>query len=151
MDMLPKENVSALAQAIHGDYQKNNPGSRYDMPWDELPEDIKQSNRDQVHEFIGHITFLGLTVRSANETASGIEQFTDLQAETVAERIHKVWAQSKKAAGWIYGANRDDERKVHPCLVPYAELPEVEKDKDRALARNMLKLLNDAGVQVYRQ
>ena len=48
--------------------------------------------------------------------------------EALAKNVHEVWAQSRISQGWSYGAERNDELKQHPCLVPYEELPEVEKD-----------------------
>ena len=43
------------------------------------------------------------------------------------------------AEGWRYGPCRDDEKKLTPCLVPYGELPEVEKEYDRITALETLK------------
>ena len=46
------------------------------------------------------------------------------------EENHENWLLKKKAQGWVYGPVLDREKKVHPDLVPYAELPTVEKRKD---------------------
>ena len=43
---------------------------------------------------------------------------------------------------------RDDEHKKHPSLVPYEELPEQEKDYDRATAMNTVKLLLKFGFSI---
>ena len=51
--------------------------------------------------------------------------------ERLAENTHEVWAQRRLAEGWTYSPRRDDAAKLHPCLVPYADLPESEKDYDR--------------------
>ena len=40
--------------------------------------------------------------------------------------------------GWTWGPLRDDASKEHPCLVPYAELPEIEKEYDRSTARAVI-------------
>ena len=32
--------------------------------------------------------------------------------------------------GWVYGADYDRENKTHPDLVPYAQLGQLEQDKD---------------------
>jgi len=77
-----------------------------------------------------------------------IERFTDWQIEAVAERIHEVWTQSKKAAGWVYGTICDDEKKIYPLLVSYDELTEAEKDKDRAIAGNIVPLIASVGLRV---
>ena len=48
--------------------------------------------------------------------------------ERLAENAHDLWAAQRLSQGWAYGTRRDDVRKLHPCLVPYAELPEQEKE-----------------------
>jgi hypothetical protein len=43
---------------------------------------------------------------------------------------HKNWFREKRDAGWTYGPEKDPEKKVHPCMVPYSELPEFQRRKD---------------------
>jgi hypothetical protein len=59
--------------------------------------------------------------------------------EHLAENAHAVWARQRLADGWRYGPRRDDARKEHPSLVPYAELSESEKQYDRNAALETLK------------
>jgi class 3 adenylate cyclase len=59
--------------------------------------------------------------------------------ERLAENAHDVWARERKAAGWKFGLHRNDEHKEHPCLVPYQDLPESEKQYDRAAALETIK------------
>lgn len=51
--------------------------------------------------------------------------------ERLAENVHDTWAQQRIAEGWRLGPERSDPRKEHPCLVPYAQLQESEKQYDR--------------------
>lgn len=64
--------------------------------------------------------------------------------EKLAENVHENWAKARLADGWIYGEIRDDAKKTTPCLVPYDELPEEEREYDRRTAletiRQILKL-----------
>ena len=46
------------------------------------------------------------------------------------EQSHESWMAEKVAAGWVYGPEKDPEKKTHPCMVPYADLPEAQKMKD---------------------
>lgn len=46
------------------------------------------------------------------------------------ERIHEEWVKDKLAAGWVYGEVKNAEKKTHPCLVPYNQLPETQRRKD---------------------
>lgn len=81
---------------------------------------------------------------------SGIELSEDLLMlkERMAKNIHEVWAKSRMDQGWTYGPARDDERKIHPCLVPYEELPEEEKDYDRNTALETLKYVIGEGFEI---
>lgn len=68
--------------------------------------------------------------------------------ETIAENAHEVWAAERKAQGWSYGEQRDDEKKHNPCMVPYSHLPESEKKFDRDMATNTIKLLKRIGYRI---
>ncbi len=70
--------------------------------------------------------------------------------ERLAENNHDIWAQRRLDEGWTYGPQRDDERKLHPCLVPYADLPESEKEYDRATALEALKFILAAGYKIVK-
>jgi RyR domain len=71
-------------------------------------------------------------------------------AELLAKNTHDVWAQERVADGWQYGPARDDARKQHPCLVPYEELPESEKEYDRRTAIQVMKALVALGYAITR-
>ena len=68
--------------------------------------------------------------------------------EKIAENVHEVWSAGRIAEGWVYGEKRDDTQKQTPCLVPYAELPESEKEYDRQTALNTLKLVVAFGYRI---
>ena len=72
-------------------------------------------------------------------------------AEQLAKNVHEVWAQNRLAEGWTYGPQRDDERRTHPCLIPYEELPEVEKDYDRNTAFGTLRLIQKLGFTIEKR
>ena len=46
------------------------------------------------------------------------------------EGTHENWYKYKKDHGWVYGEVKDGERKTHPCMLPYDELPIDQKIKD---------------------
>jgi hypothetical protein len=64
-----------------------------------------------------------------------------LLLEKLAENTHEVWSATRIAQGWTYGPSRDDSKKQHPCLVPYADLPDSEKEYDRSTAAEALKAI----------
>lgn len=75
----------------------------------------------------------------------------DELVEKIAKNVHEVWAQNRMDQGWTYGDERSDELKHHPCLVPYEDLPEVEKDYDRDTAFGTLKLICKLGFKITRE
>jgi hypothetical protein len=70
--------------------------------------------------------------------------------ELPAESTHDVWAVTRLRQGWVYGPTRDDAGKRHPCLVPYADLPESEKEYDRQTAAETLKAIIALGYRIDR-
>ncbi len=52
------------------------------------------------------------------------------QRSTSPEELHGSWMQAYFAMGWVYGLEYDREKKIHPDLVPYANLGQLERDKD---------------------
>jgi hypothetical protein len=68
--------------------------------------------------------------------------------ERLAENTHDVWARQRLQDGWTYGPQRDDAGKKHPCLVPYAELSETEKQYDRVTAMQTLKAILALGYRI---
>ena len=84
---------------------------------------------------------------------SKIELSSDLLelTELMANNTHEVWAQQRMAQGWKYGEKRNDERKEHPCLVPYECLTENEKEYDRNTALETIRFLISQGYKIIRK
>lgn len=62
------------------------------------------------------------------------------------EDSHKSWMAQKEKEGWKYGAFKDPNAKLHPCMVPYIQLPKDQQAKDylfrgtvHAIAREMAR------------
>ena len=81
---------------------------------------------------------------------SAIELPQDLLAltESLAENVHENWAAGRIADGWVYGEERDDEKRTTPCLVPYSELTEEERAYDRHTALQTLKMILALGYKI---
>ncbi len=70
--------------------------------------------------------------------------------ERLAKNTHEVWAAQRIKDGWTYGPQRDDAKKHHPCLIPYEDLPESEKEYDRKTAGEVLKAILVLGCVIHR-
>lgn len=75
------------------------------------------------------------------------EELNEL-AESIAKNVHEVWSAGRMADGWTYGSERNDTLKQHPCLVPYEDLSEVEKEYDRHTSQETLKLIMKLGFNI---
>ena len=84
---------------------------------------------------------------------SDVELTEDLNElrEAIAENAHEIWAENRQAEGWTYGPQRDDEKLLHPDMVPYSQLPESEKEYDREMAMKTIKLLKKLGYDLIRR
>lgn len=68
--------------------------------------------------------------------------------EMIARNVHEVWSEGRIREGWSYGETRNDAERKHPCLVPYEEIPESEKEYDRNTAMQTLKLIVKLGYKI---
>ena len=71
--------------------------------------------------------------------------------ERIAKNVHDVWACGRILEGWSYGEVKDYEKKQTPCLVPYDQLPEIEKNFDRNTALETLKLIVKMGYTISKK
>lgn len=58
---------------------------------------------------------------------------------------HQNWFAEKAAAGWTFGTTKDAEKKEHPCMVPYEQLPAAQRAKD-ALFVGIVHALKDVNL-----
>ena len=88
------------------------------------------------------------------QTAAESKQKNDLpkellpMVEPMAKHVHDVWMRTRMEQGWTYGKERNDNEKKHPCLVPYEELPEEEKDYDRKTSIETLRFIIGHGFRI---
>ena len=68
--------------------------------------------------------------------------------EQMSKNVHEVWAETRISQGWTFGEKRNDDLKTHPCLIPYEELPEEEKEYDRNTSIRTLKLIMKLGFKI---
>ena len=59
-----------------------------------------------------------------------IERQCGPQRSSSPEELHGSWMQAYFAMGWTYGEKYNRETRIHPDLVPYADLGQLEQDKD---------------------
>lgn len=72
-------------------------------------------------------------------------------SEQISKNVHEVWSKNRMEQGWTYGEQRNDEKRETPCLVPYEELSEEEKDYDRNTSQETLKLILKLGFKITKK
>jgi len=134
------------------------------VPWEELPEDYKNSNRAQANHIGVKLEAVGCAIAPLDDWDAALFEFTSEEVELMAEMEHGRWAEDRRAAGWRYGPVRDNEKKIHPDLIPWTApseqskapseqskaLSEKSKELDRVAVRGMPAFLAQAGFAIYR-
>jgi hypothetical protein len=118
------------------------------LPWDDLPDEEKEQNKSAVRDIpqkLDRIGYVMIPARS-NEPAEFPRGEEDL--ERLSKMEHERWMNVKLKAGWVFAPETNKPEKRHSALVPWEDLPEAEKDKDRELVRAIPKLLTEIGYTV---
>jgi hypothetical protein len=159
-----------LARAIHENYCKKErlKGLTKEtnlllVPWDTLGtltlqnggiegEKYCESNRKQANFIWTKLSLIGCDIGPILDwDATTTFLFSPGEVETLSEYEHERWMREKIETGWRYGELRDDARKIHPSLVPYDQLSEPEKEKDRYTILQIPEILSLIDFQIYRQ
>lgn len=77
-------------------------------------------------------------------------EFPGAHLETLAENEHERWMQLKMASGWQYAPTTDKKMHLHAALVPWNQLSEEDKEKDRVMVRQIPEILAHAGYTIVR-
>ncbi|MFZ3376266.1 MAG: RyR domain-containing protein [Chthoniobacterales bacterium] len=116
--------------------------------WEELSEDLRDANRAQVADIPNKLRMIGYELAPSHGLRPSEIKLTDAQVEELAIREHDRWINDRVRHDWTYSPRRDDARKHHPLLVPWDQLSEPEKEKDRDTIRNLPRLIERAGFRV---
>ncbi len=121
------------------------------QPWDRLRPDLKGTIRERVEFIAEQLNALGLRAEKRDRLPPGaapVEAFSPEQIEILAEMEHGRWCVRKFLDGWRLGDKKDDDRRTHPDLIPWKDLPDQERDKDRQYARQIPRVLGDQGYAI---
>ena len=128
-----------------------------DLPFSELAPPDQEDNRAAARRIPLVLALAGLEARPDSPveppvvTQTEFATILDRHLEAMAEAEHDGWMSHRAVSGWRHGEPRDDARKVHPAVVPYAQLPEREKQKDRNNVRHYPDFLARAGLRIVKR
>lgn len=156
--------IRKLARAIHSGYMKeirdrgpeeniaaySGDNSLWLIDFDDLPDDIQHSNIDNAHHIATKLLSIGYRIKPVKPGFEALTlRLSENEIETMAKIEHSRWSWNKRLNGWIFGNIKDTGKKTHPGLIPFEDLSEMEKEKDRELVRLIPSLLQDIGYVAY--
>lgn len=86
--------------------------------WCEVNGDTSQKDWDIAEQWQRDSAIKGVQFRAENPESAESAQ-------------HDAWMNDKLKDGWVYGEIKDTDKKTHPCIVPFHELPEFQQKKDK--------------------
>lgn len=136
------ENIEKLAPAIHETWlelEHKQPRTRGGQTaaiksFAELPSRIRRSNRAAALRIPDVLALVGLKMTPGVATKAEenrARQHIARHLEALAEEEHNGWMAHMHSEGWQFAETRNDEKRLHPCLRPFHELSEQDKDRDR--------------------
>lgn len=145
-----------LARAMHDQYLRDQEAKGVDpsankslVPWDQLPDDLKESNRAQAAHIGIKLGAVGCDLHPLVDWDAESFTFSPDELEKLARMEHERYVVEREGAGWVPGP-KDTNRKRSPYLVPWSELDEEIQDLDRLFIRNLPNFLARAGFQIVR-
>ncbi|QGU94624.1 Ryanodine receptor Ryr [Clostridium bovifaecis] len=150
-DAFFSEKIESLAKAIHERYRMLNSDLDPDfiVPWEELSEDLKDSNRDEAKNIPNCLRKINYDLVSVNGNPSFIE-FTQKELEILAENKHMHRYRYRKDDDWKYGRVKDHKKKTDPALVHWESLPEEKKNKTYEMVKVWPEILAKANFKLER-
>jgi hypothetical protein len=148
-----------LARAVHASYvaqqfaegktRETNPSM---AAWDDLPNDLKESNRRQADDIGAKLKSVNCGITLLDDWDEEDFVFNSVELEELARREHERWIEERRKAGWSFASGpKDLARKTNPDLVPWEQLSEEARKKDLDSVGAIPRLLAQAGFQVCRR
>lgn len=143
-----------LARAIHERFRKEHKETKAEddlamRPWDDLQEDLKESNRRQADHIPTKLKAIGCEYSPVVDERVALIEFTEDEIEGMAEMEHDGWNSERLLQDWSLGP-RDHANKTSPYLVAWEELPDEIRDYDRNAVRAIPALLARCNFTIYR-
>jgi len=131
------------AIALHAAYLREAGGSGIDKrtvleEWETLPETFREANRSSAAHVRVFLSAIGKS--PASFVAADSRSLTADEWLRLAKIEHRRWCADRIDRGWRQGAVRDDAERIHPCIVEWDLLSQLERAKDGNAVRTLLAL-----------
>lgn len=153
-ELFERSAIELLAQARHSGYVaeqearsvtiKQNSSLR---PWADLPDSLKVSNRRYAEAIAAYLGSFGAELVPMIGPPRRVEEcFSTDKLEQLAIAEHDRWMRDLQADGWrTTSGSKDPDAKLHPLLVPWSELSQADREKDRQSVRDLPAMLARIG------
>ncbi len=136
------EHLDTIARLAHESFVESQEGKRDPKhpsmaPWEALSSLYKNSNREQAAHIPVKLAAIGCDWRTADVPA--LYAFTEEEVEKMAMLEHDRWMEERRPT-----------QRAHHSMVPWTQLSEDDKNKDRESVRILPAQLNAVGLEVYR-
>ena len=128
---------------------------RLDRPFGELAAADQEDNRAAARRIPDVLARAGMgvadetqPVRPDDPSPEEIARHIERHLGRLAAAEHDGWMEQRVRNGWRQGSPRDDATKIHPLIVPYEQLSEKEKDKDRSSVLEFPEMVAMAGHRI---
>jgi hypothetical protein len=148
---LRNEREEKLPRAVHAHYlemlRRLNAAGGTPVLWDELPENMRHANRAAADHMAVKLAAIGCRIVAGMSPPFA---FTAEECDALARIEHRRWSAERLLRGWRLG-ERDNDKRLHPDLVPFEELTEEGREKDRDAVAVMPEVLALAGLSIRRE
>jgi len=147
MRVVPRPERERLAELMHEQFRADRiergaapDGTPTMAPWHELGEEARELSYAAVDDLALQLASVGLVAEPVGASQQLTRTLDAATVEQLAQAEHDRWCAWRERQGWRHGPQRDDAAKLHPDLVPWAELPEDRRqiDRDRVTAMEPL-------------
>jgi RyR domain len=145
------ETLELLQRQLHTDYLERwrDAGwqpSAATVAWSHVPFDLQEDNRSVADHLWTKARDLDLRITAGNDAHE--VRLAESEIEALAEAEHRRWIASRTVGGWRFGAARSESERTHPSMIPWAQLTDSERAKDRDVIRQIPRVLRAAGLVV---
>lgn len=143
------EGRETIGRTIHDTYRRETAVPAL-PPWEELDEELRESNRLQAEHILAKLRRIGCGTEPVTGREIALMTFSDAEVELMAEMEHGRWTAERLSRGWRSGERRDEERKTSPYLVAWSELPDEMRERDQQTVRRIPFYLASIGLEIVR-
>jgi len=138
--------VDLFARTIHIE-QQSRMRAADPVNWFQLDSGVKHQLLTQSRLLLSMLHVAGFNVNRAEDADPAIVFGRDI-LDLLARMEHDRWCRERVDDGWRHGSQRDNDKRIHPMLVPWTDMPDDMKEYDRDSVRHLPEFLLKSGYAI---